>query len=166
MEPGLASYTRKIVISPYVGGEGDYVISHIFKLAQIQVKMIKLYLALLLHWRSQGVWRGTPSPSVRHWHKILEKPYILAFFSGKENQHTPPLDHTAKGKLDPPLFFPQFEYICSNLWSASNYTRLRLKAKVWKIYLSSQYWSTSGYSYWQVVGDLGPVLLLFILQLQ
>lgn len=105
MEPGLASYTRKIVISPYVGGEGDYVISHIFKLAQIQVKMIQLYLALLLHWRSQGVWRGTPSPSVRHWHKILEKPYILAFFSGKENQHTPPLDHTAKGKLDPPLFF-------------------------------------------------------------
>ena len=62
MEPGLASYTRKIVISPYVGGEGDYVISHIFKLAQIQVKIIQLYLALLFHWRSQGGAKRTPPP--------------------------------------------------------------------------------------------------------
>ena len=64
MEPGLASYTRKIVISPYVGGEGDYVISHIFKLAQIQVKIIQLYLALLFHWRSQGC--EEDPPFVRH----------------------------------------------------------------------------------------------------
>ena len=86
MEPGLASYTRKIVISPYVGGEGDYVISHIFKLAQIQVKIIQLYLALLFHWQSQGC-EEDPPPLRPALTQNFGKTLYFGIFSVKKKQH-------------------------------------------------------------------------------